>query len=162
MAATRRPRLLVLNQYYWPGVEATAHLLTELCEALADEFDVRVVTGVLHGHEDEPGDEIRTASRSCAFPRRRSSARSSPRGRPTTSRTSAAASSQALRGPRPDVVLCMTDPPMVGDIALAVARRFGAPLVVISEDVFPEIALELKRLENPSWSACSAASSGST
>ena len=43
----------------------------------------------------------------------------------------------------------MTDPPMVGDIALAVARRFGAPLVVISEDVFPEIALELKRLENP-------------
>src|SRR5262249_14961722 len=35
-----RPRLLVLNQYYWPGVEATAHLLTELCEALATEYDV--------------------------------------------------------------------------------------------------------------------------
>ena len=49
-----KPRLLVLNQYYWPGVEATANLLTDLCEALADEFDVRVVTGVLHGHEDEP------------------------------------------------------------------------------------------------------------
>ena len=31
-----RPRLLVFNQYYWPGVEATANLLTELCEALAD------------------------------------------------------------------------------------------------------------------------------
>ncbi len=43
----------------------------------------------------------------------------------------------------------MTDPPMVGDVALAVARRFGAPLVVISQDVFPEIAVELKRLENP-------------
>ena len=27
-----KPRLLVVNQYYWPGVEATAHLLTELCE----------------------------------------------------------------------------------------------------------------------------------
>ena len=40
-----RPRILVLNQYYWPGVEATAHLLTELCEALADEFDITVVTG---------------------------------------------------------------------------------------------------------------------
>ena len=56
---------------------------------------------------------------------------------------------QALARAAPDVVLCMTDPPMVGDIALAVARRFRAPLVVISEDVFPEIALELKRLENP-------------
>ena len=49
-----RPRILVLNQYYWPGVEATAHLLTELCEALAEEYEVEVVTGVLHGHEDEP------------------------------------------------------------------------------------------------------------
>ena len=47
-------RLLVLNQYYWPGVEATAQLLTELCEALAEDMDVRVVTGVLHGHEAEP------------------------------------------------------------------------------------------------------------
>ena len=28
----RRPRLLVFNQYYWPGVEATAHLLSELLE----------------------------------------------------------------------------------------------------------------------------------
>ena len=30
-----------------------------------------------------------------------------------------------------------------------VARRFGVPLLVVSEDVFPEIAVELKRLENP-------------
>src|SRR2546427_10302797 len=40
-----RPRLLVSNQYYWPAVEATAHLLTELCEGLADEYDITVVTG---------------------------------------------------------------------------------------------------------------------
>ena len=53
-AAAARPRLLVLNQYYWPGVEATAQLLTELCEALAEDLEIRVVTGVLHGHEDEP------------------------------------------------------------------------------------------------------------
>jgi putative colanic acid biosynthesis glycosyltransferase WcaI len=46
-------------------------------------------------------------------------------------------------------VLCMTDPPIVGDIGLLAARRFGVPLVVISQDVFPEIAERLKRLENP-------------
>src|SRR5207253_5274605 len=55
----RRPRLLVLNQYYWPGVEATANLLTELAEDLAAEFDVTVVTGELHGHEDLPARECR-------------------------------------------------------------------------------------------------------
>ena len=49
-----RARILVLNQYYWPGVEATAHLLTELCEALAEDYEVEVVTGVLHGYEDAP------------------------------------------------------------------------------------------------------------
>jgi colanic acid biosynthesis glycosyl transferase WcaI len=43
----------------------------------------------------------------------------------------------------------MTDPPIVADVALVVARRFRAPLVVISQDVFPEIAVQLKRLENP-------------
>ena len=42
----------------------------------------------------------------------------------------------------------MTDPPVIGDVALLVARRFGAPLVVVSQDVFPEIAVELERLEN--------------
>jgi glycosyltransferase involved in cell wall biosynthesis len=43
----------------------------------------------------------------------------------------------------------MTDPPMIGDVALLLARVYRAPLVVISEDVFPEIAVQLKRLENP-------------
>jgi colanic acid biosynthesis glycosyl transferase WcaI len=149
MKAHRRPRLLVLNQYYWPGVEATAHLLTELCEGLADEYDVRVVTGILHGHEDEPRRTVRNGVEIVRVPST-SFERSKLAARATNYLTYLSrALAQALRGPRPDVVLCMTDPPMVGDIALVAARRFRAPLVVISEDVFPEIALELKRLENP-------------
>jgi colanic acid biosynthesis glycosyl transferase WcaI len=56
---------------------------------------------------------------------------------------------EGLQAERPDVVLCMTDPPIIADVALIVARRFRAPLVVVSQDVFPEIAIELKRLENP-------------
>ena len=149
MSTRLRPRLLVLNQYYWPGVEATAHLLTELCEALADEFDVTVLTGALLGHEDVPrrerrnGVEIRRVS-STAYDR----ARLSRRGANYVTYLGSALA-DAARQPRPDVVLCMTDPPMVGAAALAVARRFRAPLVVVSQDVFPEVALELKRLENP-------------
>ena len=149
MKPRRRPRLLVLNQYYWPGVEATAHLLTELCEGLADEYDVRVVTGILHRHEDEPRRTVRNGVEIVRVPST-SFERSKLAARATNYVTYLSrALAQALRGPRPDVVLCMTDPPMVGDVALVVARRFRAPLLVISEDVFPEIALELKRLENP-------------
>ena len=56
-----RPRLhlLVFNQYYAPGVEATAQLLTELCEALAETYDVTVVTGRLQGFEADPDYERR-------------------------------------------------------------------------------------------------------
>ena len=149
MGVNRRPRLLVLNQYYWPGVEATAHLLTELCEALAEDYDVRVVTGILHGYEEEPRRAVRNRVEIFRVPST-SFERSKLAARATNYLTYLSrALIQALRGARPDVVLCMTDPPMVGDIALVVARRFRAPLLVISEDVFPEIALELKRLENP-------------
>jgi glycosyltransferase involved in cell wall biosynthesis len=147
--ATARPRLLVLNQYYWPGVEATAHLLSQLCEALADDFEITVVTGHLHGHDELPDEEERNGVRivrvrSTAFERtqlhRRAANYVSYLGDSIAT---------ALRGPRPDLVLCMTDPPIVGDIGLVVARRFDVPLLVISQDVFPEIAVRLKRLENP-------------
>jgi colanic acid biosynthesis glycosyl transferase WcaI len=149
MPASRRPRLLVLNQYYWPGVEATAQLLTELCEELAEEMDVRVVTGVLHGHEEEPRDFVRNGVRvirvpSTSFERSKLAARAS-----NYITYLANALLRSLRGLRPDVVICMTDPPIIADIALLVARRYRAPLVVISQDVFPEIAVQLKRLENP-------------
>ena len=146
---SRKPRLLVLNQYYWPGVEATAQLLTELCEALAEDAEVKVVTGVLHGHEDAPRRVVQNGVEvvrvpSTSFERSKLGARAANYATYLTS-----ALLRGLRGPRPDVVLCMTDPPIVADIALLVARRYRAPLVVISQDVFPEIAVQLKRLENP-------------
>jgi glycosyltransferase involved in cell wall biosynthesis len=148
-ARRRRPRLLVFNQYYWPGVEATAHLLTQLCEALAADWDVTVVTGRLRGREHAPNFVERKGVtilrvHSTAFDRA-----------PLHQRAAnyltylARALRRGLVQERPDVVLCMTDPPMVGDVALVVARRWGVPLVVVSQDVFPEIAVELRRLENP-------------
>jgi colanic acid biosynthesis glycosyl transferase WcaI len=149
MPGRRKPRLLVLNQYYWPGLEATAQLLTELCEALAEDMDVKVVTGVLHGHEGEPrrvehrGVEIVRVT-STSFERSRLFARASNYASYLSS-----AFLRGVRGSRPDIVLCMTDPPIVANVALLVARRYRAPLVVISQDVFPEIAVQLKRLENP-------------
>lgn len=143
-----RPRLLVLNQYYWPGVEATAQLLTQLCESLAADYQVRVLTGVVRGHEGLPRREVRNGVEvvrvpSTAFERSRLGLRAL-----NYATYVGGALLSGLVGPRPDIVLCMTDPPMVGAVALAVARRFRVPLLVISEDVFPEIATRLGRLDN--------------
>jgi putative colanic acid biosynthesis glycosyltransferase WcaI len=143
-----RPRLLVLNQYYWPGVEATAHLLSELCSALADEFDVTVVTGMVPG-AGSPGWATRDGVEilrvnSTAFDRSRLSLRAA-----NYLSYLGLSLLEGLRVERPDVVLCMTDPPVIADLALVIARRFDAPLVVVSQDVFPEVAVALKRLDNP-------------
>ena len=55
---------------------------------------------------------------------------------------------EGLRAPRPDVVLCMTDPPVIADVALVLGKSFRAPLVVVTQDVFPEVAVRSKRLDN--------------
>ncbi len=149
MSGARKPRLLVLNQYYWPGIEATAHLLAELCEALAADFDVTVVTGRLPHPEGVPGTVERNGVRivrvrSTAFDRRRFV----PRGI-NYATYFIQSLRHALSARKPDVVLAMTDPPFIGDVAWIVARRFRVPFAVISQDVFPEIAVELKRLESP-------------
>jgi len=143
-----RPRLLVLNEYYWPGLEATARLLAELCEALAEEVDVTVLTGALRGRPELPGKERRRGVeivrvRSTTFDRAQLPARAA-----NYVSYLGLAMQAGLSAPRPDAVLCMTDPPIVGNVALVVARRFRSPLVVISQDVFPEIAVELGRLDS--------------
>jgi colanic acid biosynthesis glycosyl transferase WcaI len=147
--AARKPRLLVLNQYYWPGIEATAQLLTDLCEALGQDADVTVITGILHGREDEPRRLVRNGVEIIRVPST-SFERSKLLARATNYVTYLTNSLlRGLRVPKPDIVLCMTDPPIVADVALLVARRYRAPLIVISQDVFPEIAVQLERLENP-------------
>jgi glycosyltransferase involved in cell wall biosynthesis len=143
-----RPRLLVLNQYYRPGVEATAFLLSELCRELAHDFDVTVVTGKVRGrrapaHETDDGVEVFRV-RSTAFARARLSLRA------VNYATYLLGSLfRALRVRRPDVVLCMTDPPVIANIGLIAARRHRAPLVVVSQDVFPETAVELGHVTSP-------------
>lgn len=143
-----RPRLLAFNQYYWPGVEATAHLLTELCEALADDYEVTVVTGTV---EDAPQPErlVRNGVRivrvgSTTFERRRLSLR----GFNYLSYFLLAARAGVMRQ-RADIVLCLSDPPFISSVGVLVARRHHAPLLVVTHDVFPEIAVELGRLRNP-------------
>ena len=142
----KRTRLLVLNQYYWPGVEATANLLTELCEALAETHDVTVITGRWRGLP--PGQTRNGVSiirvRSTMFDRSRIF------GRAANYVTYVAGLVwRAMLSRRPDLVVCMTDPPFIGSIARVVAARFRAPLLVVMQDVFPEIAVKLGRLKSP-------------
>src|SRR4051812_50185173 len=115
----RKPRILVLNQYYAPGLEATAQLLAALCEGIADEFEIHVVTGRLRGTKggDAPGRFDRNGVsvervRSAAFDRRRL-ALPAPNYLPVLGQS-------PPPGPaaeKPDVVFCITDPPIIANNA---------------------------------------------
>jgi colanic acid biosynthesis glycosyl transferase WcaI len=136
----------VLNQYYWPGVEATANLLTELCEALAADYDVTVIAGAAAdatGQQERNGVQI-VRVRSTTYERSRLSRRAL-----NYLTYVVGVMWKAMFARRPDLVICMTDPPFIGAMARIVAFRFRAPLLVIAQDVFPEIAVKLGRLRNP-------------
>ena len=59
------------------------------------------------------------------------------------------ACARILASRRPDVVLALTDPPPIGLIWLGAASLRGVPFVLVSKDVFPEVAVVLGHLSSP-------------
>jgi glycosyltransferase involved in cell wall biosynthesis len=153
-------KLCFFNRSYWPDQAATGQLLTELAEDLVARHgcQVSVVAGrALHGregrtgglwpispvgHEERGGVRILRAN-GTAFPRHRFAGRASNY---LTYFASAYAASWRL-GPQ-DVVVSLTDPPILGLAALRAARRAGARFVFLCEDVFPEVAVLLDDFHN--------------
>ena len=132
----RRPRLLVLNQYYGPA-ESTGELLRELCEDLTPSLKVTVIAA-------RPADQETRAMPLRGVDVRWTPATSFGKGSIALRLVNylsflAAAVPIALRAPRPDVVLCMTNPPFGGLLGAALARLRRARLVVTFQDVHPDV-----------------------
>jgi colanic acid biosynthesis glycosyl transferase WcaI len=150
-------KICFFNRSYWPDQAATGQLLTELAEDLVERHGstVSVVAGpALHGRtgqsrsrwpvavEERYGVRILRAN-GTVFPRNRFV------GRATNYMTyfaSAYVASWRL-GPQ-DIVVSLTDPPILGLVALQAARRAGARFVFLCEDVFPDVAVLLDDFHN--------------
>ncbi|HMF94150.1 MAG TPA: glycosyltransferase family 4 protein [Vicinamibacterales bacterium] len=146
-------RICFFNRSYWPDQAATGQLLTELAEDLVAQYDdqVTVVAGrALHGasghgaprraispvtREERRGVVIRRANGTRMRPRRFAA-----RAANYVSYFAAATVASVGIG-RPDVVVSLTDPPIVGMAALWAARRAGSRFVFLCEDIFPEVGV---------------------
>jgi len=135
------------NRSYWPDLGATGQLLTELAEDLvrAHGWDVTVVAGYpLRSNAKLPASEWRNGVHIV----RAAGSTLDPKqffGRATNYLTYfASAAFNGLRIRKPDVVVAMTDPPIIGLAALAAARKSGVPFVFLCEDIFPEVATLLE------------------
>jgi len=144
-------RICFFNRSYWPDQAATGQLLTELAEDLAARFNwqVTVVAGAAlnahpaHGGRARWSPIVREEHRGVTIVRANGTTFRPKRfaARATNYLTYLASAAVASLGlPRQDVVVSLTDPPVIGRIALSVAKRHGAAFVFLCEDVFPEVA----------------------
>ena len=145
------------NRSYWPDQAATGQLLTELAEDLVGRHGcaVSVVAGrALHAndaaawtlwpvqHEERGGVRILRANGTRLRPSRFS-------GRVANYLSYFASAAFASFGVgRPDIVVSLTDPPILGLAALWTARRTGARFVFLCEDIFPEVASLIENFQS--------------
>lgn len=155
MAQPRSPtnlRILVVNQYFQPDRSATAQLLTELCDDLSQLHEVHVVSGRPSYNRSRSLDILPTSHGNIRVSRAWSTTfnRAWMPGRlanyATYLTTSLAASITATR---PDLVLAWTDPPLIGLVAAIAAKARRVPFVLATQDIFPDVAIQLGRLTNP-------------
>lgn len=147
----RRLRVCYFNRCYWPDTTATGQLLTELAEDLVAThgMDVTVVTGVSHDptHVAAARMDVRNGVR-IVRARGTSFSQRSFAGRAANYVTYFfSALWLALRLPRQDVTVALTDPPIVGLAALAARPKGG--MVFFCQDIFPEVAGLLEDFRSP-------------
>lgn len=155
-----RLHIAFFNRSFYPDTAATGQLLTELCEGLVGDFGCRVsvVAGVplLPSTDDGTGPPARGLLRREWHRQieilRASGTRFSKKrfiGRFSNYVTYFLSACYAgLRLDRPDVVVALTDPPIIGLAAYLASRRFGVPFVMSYRDIFPEVARLLEDFQS--------------
>ena len=138
------------NRSYYPDTTATGQLLTDLCEDLVREHGYRV--SVVTGPPLQPSADYRRQGSGVVsrelhhgveIHRVRGTRYDKGRfaGRATNYVSYFGGACYAgLRLDRPDVLVALTDPPIIGLAAWLASKRFGAPLVMAFQDLFPEVA----------------------
>ena len=141
---------LFLNQYFPPDEAATAQILGDLAsEAARAGMAVRVICGDRSYFDPSRRYPHRERWHGVAIERVRRSGfgRQAAVGRMVDYATYLIGTLiRALSGPKPDVIVALSTPPILGALGAAVARIRGARSVYWVMDVYPDIAFELGAL----------------
>jgi colanic acid biosynthesis glycosyl transferase WcaI len=152
-------KLAVLSPHFTPDMAPTGEVITRVVNELAGRgHELHVVTALpwYEHHRVEPewrGRVVRTeltpwgsVTRVHPFP---TDKRSIPLRALAFAGFSALAGVTGLRGGRVDGVLAMSPPLTLGLTGWGMARARRAPLVFNIQDVFPDVAIELGAITNP-------------
>jgi len=128
------PRIIFLNRVYQPSTAATAQLLTDLAEGLAVKgHEVHVITSGT-GDETHSGVAIHRTGTPIVTP--------GVVVRVWRHRHFIRAARARLRelARKDDVIVPMTDPPLLAMMAVETGRKLGARVIPWIQDIYPEIA----------------------
>ena len=134
-------RIVFFNRSYYPDMGATGQLLTELTQDLVREHgcDVTVVCGPAPERSCPDIDSHQGVSlvrvKGTQFWRRGFFGRFA-----NYVTYFLAAALASLRLPRADIVVALTDPPIIALVAWATSKRMDARFVFLCQDIFPEVA----------------------
>ncbi|HWI16134.1 MAG TPA: glycosyltransferase family 4 protein [Vicinamibacterales bacterium] len=148
-------KVVFVNRFFFPDTSATSQILSDLAFHLAADCEVHVVTSRLR--YDVPDDPLpaRENVRGVAVVRVWTSrfGRSSLVGRTIDYATFyVSALWRVLRlASRGDIVVALTDPPLISVPIAWAARAKRAVLINWLHDIFPEIATELDFSRWPAW-----------
>lgn len=147
----RSPRVMFLNRSYWPDVEATGQLLTELCEDLAKQYDVTVIAG-------QPNQNPKNEPFLKNKPERHNGVLVERVNHPQWGKRTLiaravgligflfAAMIRAFRVSRPDVVVVETDPFLLALLGKWLKWWHRCRFIVYLQDLYPDVAVTLGKV----------------
>jgi glycosyltransferase involved in cell wall biosynthesis len=155
-AAGARRRIVFVNRYFYPDLSATSQMLTDLTVALGDgPFEVHVLCSRLH-YDDPCAALPRTDFVGPVRVHRCWSTRFGRAGLPgrlidyvSFYVAAMLAASRLVRCD--DILVALTDPPMLSVGLGLVTRWRNAKLINWLQDLFPEVAIVLKVTRLPAW-----------
>ncbi|MBD0327270.1 MAG: glycosyltransferase family 4 protein [Pyrinomonadaceae bacterium] len=149
-------RILILHQFFYPDHSAVSQLMTDLAESLVERgVEVTAVAGRgrynggerLPRREEYKGIKIERAW-ATSFGKR------SIIGRLADYLSFyVGATWKLLRVERHDILLALTQPPLIGLIGLIIGRLRGMRVVALVQDVYPDVAIALGTLKQKSMGA---------
>lgn len=153
MSHFSRRSILFLNRSYWPDVEATGQLLTELCEGLAQHFDVAVMAGQpnsVRGLEESSWKDQPVHNEVLIHRLRHSTLPKHRMWMKALNYVSFVRSARRFlkKIERPDVVVFETDPFLLPIEADRLRRRTGCRVVGYLQDIYPDVAVTLGKIPN--------------
>jgi glycosyltransferase involved in cell wall biosynthesis len=149
-------RILILHQFFYPDHSAVSQLMTDLAESLVERgLEVTAVAGRgrynggerLSRREEYRGIKIERAW-ATSFGKRTITGR-------LIDYLSfyVGATWKLLRVERHDILLALTQPPLIGLIGLLVGRLRGMRVVALVQDIYPDVAIAVGTLKQRSLGA---------